>query len=422
MRLFLAALAAALSLGGPAFGQPDAKFLRGAKPSPRAKVAAAPRHTVYAAPPAQFAMVPPKLSYWKNDTYGDCVTAEEAFAKAAWSVYCGLPETFVPDSEVVRWASAHGILNGAALTDTLDAMQRDGFRVDGKVYTNGGYAAVDYSNDLALKSALTVGPVKIAIDANALPRGAGNAMGWYKLGGGRFPNTDHCVALCGYGPASFCFDQIHTPLPAGLKGDTQGYLLFTWNTIGFVDKAWLDGTCVEAWVRNPTTTGQVPPVNPPTPPVPPTPPAPPGPPPAPGTTVVVDPLTRTVTVPADWTVVGGKQQPCPPAADAAAVSAAIAAGKVNPYVILADALQIYVDYNAKNYVAVAADVAKLLADLGIAPTPTTAVPQPMPSTVPGATLYGGPCYVDPATGQTVCPPQAPPTRLRDRLRPHWIFP
>jgi hypothetical protein len=40
---------------------------------------------------------------WNNDTHGDSVTAEEAFAKA-----CHSPEIFITDDEVEKWATAHG--------------------------------------------------------------------------------------------------------------------------------------------------------------------------------------------------------------------------------------------------------------------------------------------------------------------------
>lgn len=235
-----------------------AAFPRGAKPASRQKLATAPRHRVVRAAPTQFAVVPKQLSMWLNDTYGDCVTAQEAFAKAAWSIQCGLPELFVPDAEVKRWASAGGFLNGADLTEVMDAMIRDGFHVGGKVYGDGPYTAVDFSNEPVLQNAIFTGPVNIAIDANALPSGAGNRQGWFDTSGGNFPNTDHCVCLTGFGTADYLYSQLGVPVPAGLTSSTKGYLLFTWSTIGFVSHQWLMSTCEEAWVRNPTTPGQSP--------------------------------------------------------------------------------------------------------------------------------------------------------------------
>lgn len=238
-------------------GEPMRTFPRGARPSPRYKLQAATPHRPIKAAPAQFAVVPKQLSAWYNDQYGDCVTAQEAFSKAAWSVQCGLPELFIPDAEVKRWASKYGFLNGANLTDVMDQMQKDGFTVSGQNYKDGPYNGVDYSNETILQSAIYTGPVNIAIDADALPSGAGNQQGWYAVGKGRFPNTDHCVALSGYGPAEYLYKALGVTLPTPLAG-RSGYLLFTWSTIGFVDHDWLMSTCVEAWVRNPTTPGQSP--------------------------------------------------------------------------------------------------------------------------------------------------------------------
>lgn len=241
------------------------QFLRGAKPSPRHKLLASAPFQFRAAP-LQFALVPTKLSMWGNDQYGDCVTAEEAFAKA-----CYTPEIYIGTDVVTDWAERHGVLNGATLTEVLDAFARgDGFQVGTQRYNDGPYNGVDYTDQSLLQSAISTGPVKIAIDADALPQGAGNQQGWYATGLGRFPNTDHCVALCGYGPAEWLYAQLRVPLPAALLPTKIGYLLFTWNTIGFVDHNWLLGTCVEAWARNPTTLG-VPPLTPPVPPPPPVP-------------------------------------------------------------------------------------------------------------------------------------------------------
>ena len=255
-------------------------FMRGAKPSPNHILAAASPYRVLAAPAPQFGVVPAKLDMWGNDQYGDCVSAEEAFAKAWWSTYCGLPETFATAAEVIAFARKYNWLNGAYLTEVMDKMISAGMSIGGKTYQDGKYNSADYSNELVLQSALdasdgTGGPVKIGIDANALPQGAGNQMGWYSLKKGNFPNTDHCVALAGYGPADYLYDLLQVTRPAAVSSSTPGYLLYTWKTIGFVTHDWLMGTTTEAWVRNPTTPGQSP-VTPPVPPdpIPPVPPTP----------------------------------------------------------------------------------------------------------------------------------------------------
>lgn len=267
-------------------GQP---FPRGLLPTPAHVLLSAEPYSQgreLRAPPPQIAYVPPRLSYWGNDRYGVCVTAESAFTKA-----CYEPEIFIPDDVVISWARNHGVLNGASLDEVLDAMNGDGFRLGSQRYDEGPKLTVDYSNESALQSAIAQGPVKIAIAADALPNGAGNYQGWYSVGGTRYRSTDHCVSLAGYGTAAYLYQRLGVALPSGLPGTKLGYLLFTWSTIGFVDFAWLMGTCQEAWVRDPSTVG-VPPLPSPTPtpvpdptpipdptptPVPPVPPVPPAP-------------------------------------------------------------------------------------------------------------------------------------------------
>jgi hypothetical protein len=254
---------------------PDPKFLTGAIPTPRYKLAAARPHILRGATPAQVIIVPPFLEMWLNDQYGDCVTAEEAFAKAFYSVMMGQPETKITDDTVKKFCEKYDFLNGANLTDVMDKMISEGFQQDGG-YKDGPYSSVDYSNEAALQNAISIGPVKIGMDASALPSGAGNANGWHAFGGrpGEFSNEDHCTCLCGYGPTEALFKALGVPVPAGAPA--AGYYHYTWSTIGVVDHAWIMSTCGEAWVRNPTTPGVIP-VPPPVPPTPPTPPTPPAP-------------------------------------------------------------------------------------------------------------------------------------------------
>ena len=101
---------------------PDQVVKRGAIPSPRSALAAAAPYPARIAAPANFIVKPQKISMWGNDVHGDCVTAEEAFAKA-----CHDPEIFIADAEVIAWATKHNVLEGAYLTDVLTWMQNDGF-------------------------------------------------------------------------------------------------------------------------------------------------------------------------------------------------------------------------------------------------------------------------------------------------------
>ena len=105
---------------------PEIQMKRGALPSPRSALAAAtPMHALLGAPPT-FLTRPAQISMWGNDVHGDCVTAEEAFAKA-----CNNPEIFVSDAVVIGWATQHGVLEGAYINQVLQWMQTDGFQQGG---------------------------------------------------------------------------------------------------------------------------------------------------------------------------------------------------------------------------------------------------------------------------------------------------
>ena len=128
--------------------------LRGAIPSPRCKAFAAHPHKATAVPDS-WGVIPTQLSIWGNSTYGDCVSAEEAAAKAQYSTMCGLAETFISDSEVVKWARSNGFLNGANLTDVMEAMAKSGMTANGQTYGDGAYQSVDWTNDAVLSSAVS---------------------------------------------------------------------------------------------------------------------------------------------------------------------------------------------------------------------------------------------------------------------------
>lgn len=240
--------------------------MTGAIPAPRERIASVPHFVPLRTAATEYAVVPTQLDYWGNNQYGDCVTAEEAF-KCATDV----PEDFIRPDIVITWARKHGFLNGAMLPDVMDAMQKEGFLQDGRKYGDGPYTQVNYKDETNLKLAIATATVKIAIDSRALPSGAGNDQGWYSLGGSpnHFQNTDHCVALTGYGTAGYLYERLKVPLPSAINAAKEGYLLFTWSTIGFVDHAWILSTCTEAYVRNPQTVFDPPqPTPPPTPPTP----------------------------------------------------------------------------------------------------------------------------------------------------------
>jgi hypothetical protein len=232
---------------------PTVQRPRGARPSPRNKLAAALPYRVRGSTPPQFIVVPKQLSMWLNDTQGDCVTAEEAAAKAMASVMAGQSEIFIQDATVQAWASAHGVLNGADLASVLEWMQSAGFSQDGDLYNDGPHQSVDWTSPAVLQNAISQGPVKIGVAAAQLESVVGNGNGWFGVGFSKDTNEDHCVNLCGFGPMSWLAAQLGVSVPSGVDGTQQGYALYTWKTIGIIDVPSLLAICGEAWLRSPTT-------------------------------------------------------------------------------------------------------------------------------------------------------------------------
>lgn len=222
-------------------------FKRGARPSPRHCLAAATPHRTTAAP-ACFLRVPTQLSMWLNDVHGDCVTAEEAFAKAC----CGI---LISDAEVLAWATAHDVLEGADLASVLTLMQADGFAQDQNGYDDGPYLSVDWTDVGALASAIFSGPVKIGVAADQLQNvpDVGEKNGWIANDFTSDSNYDHCVGLSGYGTIAWLAAQLGVPVPAGVDVTARAYALFTWGTIGIITRDSLLAICGEAWLRSPTT-------------------------------------------------------------------------------------------------------------------------------------------------------------------------
>jgi hypothetical protein len=236
-----------------------ANFLRGARPSPRHRLAAAFPHVASTPTPPQFLWKPKQLSMWGNADYGDCTVAEEAFAKGATA---GL---FIPDAEVIAWAQANGAIDGDTIIDVLDKMQAAGFALYGSSYNDGAPSSVDWTNSASLQNAIAQGPVKIGVAAdqlqtavNAGPTQAnGNpANGWLATGFTKDLNLDHCTSLCGYGPIGWLVNQLNEPAFDNLDIDLSeepGYALFTWDSIGIIDVPSLIAICGEAWLRVPST-------------------------------------------------------------------------------------------------------------------------------------------------------------------------
>ena len=234
---------------------PDQSPKRGAIPSPRSALAAAVPYTPLIGAPPNLIMKPQRISMWGNDVHGDCVTAEEAFAKA-----CNNPEIFISDAEVIAWATSHGVLEGAYLTQVMNFMRNDGFAEGSFIYDDGPYLSVNWTDAGTLQSAISRGPVKIGIAADQLDatwQAAGGQSGWFATGYHADSNEDHCVTLCGYGSMSWLAQQLGVQVPAGVNGTLPGYAMFTWDSIGIIDVPSMTAITHEAWLRQPTTVTQL---------------------------------------------------------------------------------------------------------------------------------------------------------------------
>lgn len=187
---------------------------------------------------------------WLNATYGCCCTSEEAFAKA-----CDTPEDFITDDTVLAWATKNNVLNGTELTTVLDLMQTTGFAQDGKLYNDGPFNTVDWTNSTALQNAIAQGPVKIGVAADQLENAVPNppTNGWFASGFQPDPNEDHCVSLCGFGTIAWLSGLLGDSVPDGVDGTQQAYALFTWSSVGIIDPPSMLAITAEAWLRNPVT-------------------------------------------------------------------------------------------------------------------------------------------------------------------------
>lgn len=189
---------------------------------------------------------------WLNDTYGDCVSAEECFAKSVQ------PGVFITDATLLAFCQKNNLLNGAELYDVLELMQANGFQQDGHTYDDGNPLAVDWTNRETLTNAISIGPVKIGVAAAQLENVAQNTPGYpvngtLAVGFTQDSNLDHCVSLCGFGPLSWLAEQLGTTQPGGVDGTAFGYALFTWSAIWIIDEQSMLNITGEAWLREVTT-------------------------------------------------------------------------------------------------------------------------------------------------------------------------
>jgi hypothetical protein len=221
-------------------------------PTPNHELAAAQPYRAAGGAPESFLAWPMEVGFWGSEKASHSSWAEEAFAKA-----CAEPKVFIPTDVVLSTSRECGSSNFAAF------MQTHGFQMGGKAYLDGPFNSVDWTNAAALNGAIAkVGPVKIGVASASLvsaPQGqvTPGTSGWavYGLAAGQPEN--HCASLCGYGPLAALVDLferqgVAVNLPSGMPTGLC-YAMFTWGSIGIVDRQSLMNITGEAWVRNPTT-------------------------------------------------------------------------------------------------------------------------------------------------------------------------
>ncbi|MDP9838811.1 hypothetical protein J2T09_003583 [Neorhizobium huautlense] len=240
--------------------QTPSQFPRGLLPEPEGVLEATPFYvqdpTVTI--PTSFLLWPSQISYWGNDKHGDCVAAEEAFAKAA-----AMPHIDIPDKTVTDWATQWDFLEGAPISGVLKRMYTSGMELIGPTVYTGGYLQISKSDTTSLQGAIaTYGPVKLGIGSATLETNknghvTGGKSGWTLYGYAAPTLRDHCVGVCGYGKledlvALFKANGVNVKpqkdMPTGMC-----YAIFTWSSIGIVDEASLLAMTYDAWVRNPVT-------------------------------------------------------------------------------------------------------------------------------------------------------------------------
>lgn len=227
-------------------------LFRGANPTSKERIGSIAPHGIVGATPPQFIRLPKApLSMYGNDQFGDCVTAEESFAKNLDGVDIGY-------HKAVKWARRHWSLNGAGLWEVMTLMQTDGFYVGDFQYNDGPFKYVNFTNPAILRNAIVQGPVKLGVAADQLEnviQAYGIAKnGWVATGFTKDGNLDHCVSLCGYGPAAWLAQQLGVTLNVRtMDSSVPALACFTWSSIGIIDFPSMVNICGEAWLRVPTT-------------------------------------------------------------------------------------------------------------------------------------------------------------------------
>jgi hypothetical protein len=213
-------------------------------PSPNHELSAAQPYRAVGSAPESFLAWPIQIDSWGNEKPGNSSWAEEAFAKA-----CAEPRRFIPADVVLAAARECGSSNFS------EFMQTRGFQMDRTAYLDGPFHSLNWTNPAALHAAIAnVGPVKIGVASANLTSGP---SGWAISGLPAGQPENHCASLCGYGPLpalAGLFERhgVQVSVPPGMPSGLC-YAMFTWGSIGIIDRQSLMNITGEAWVRNPTT-------------------------------------------------------------------------------------------------------------------------------------------------------------------------
>jgi len=221
-------------------------------PTPNHELAAAEPYRAGGVAPESFIAWPIEIGFGENEKASNSSWAEEAFAKA-----CAEPKAFIAADVVLSTARECGSSNFA------EFLQTHGFQLDGKAYLDGPFHSVDWTNAGALHGAIAnAGPVKIGVASANLTSGSQGQVtpgtsGWAICGLPAGQPENHCASLCGYGTLAALVDLferhgVNVNVPSGMPSGLC-YAMFTWGSIGIVDRQSLMNITSEAWVRNPTT-------------------------------------------------------------------------------------------------------------------------------------------------------------------------
>ena len=177
-------------------------------------------------------------------------------AAIAFKLACQSPEVFIPRANVVAWAKANGNWNGADPMSANQEMQAAGM-VDaaGNQWGEGPANYVALSDQAAMEAALDEGPLSVTVSANQLDPVAGMANGWILTGALTDQAYDHEPAISKYGTFATLAPLVGASL-GSIDPSTYGYILFTWGTVGLIDRKSLLAIGQDALLALPTAVAQ----------------------------------------------------------------------------------------------------------------------------------------------------------------------